>query len=233
MNYPNTLRHGAKGGVAASCHHLLMEVQHSLLINCSLFQGAETSVESKSAAEHLAIVFPLDTIKTLVASHVQIGHVRRMPYLLAAGFRGAILCSEPSAKLLPIVLEDAFKLNSGRDHKQIECYIKLIKRCIIALPCKTWFTLNDAQSRVRHYLKPFLENEALQRLGYGNRSSGRCHRRERSVPLRSNRQLTEIHAARPAVQGSVCLPPGPRHRGAAHLGVWPERRQCRSGRATL
>ncbi|MDO9623709.1 MAG: MBL fold metallo-hydrolase [Pseudomonas sp.] len=148
MAYPDILHHGAKDGVTGSCHQLLMDAQHSLLIDCGLFQGAETSAEGKSAADRLAIEFPLDTIKALVATHVHIDHVGRIPYLLAAGFKGPILCSEPSAKLLPIVLEDAFKLGFSRDQKQVERYIKLIEQRIIALPYKTWFTLQDTASLV-------------------------------------------------------------------------------------
>jgi metallo-beta-lactamase family protein len=148
MSYPDILHHGAKDGVTGSCHQLLMDGQHSLLIDCGLFQGAETSGEGKSAADRLAIEFPLDTIKALVATHVHIDHVGRIPYLLAAGFKGPILCSEPSAKLLPIVLEDAFKLGFSRDQKQVERYIKLIEQRIIALPYKTWFTLYETEQLI-------------------------------------------------------------------------------------
>jgi len=148
MDYPEILHHGATGGVTGSCHQLLMDARHSLLIDCGLFQGAETSAEGKSAADRLAIEFPLDTIKALVATHVHIDHVGRIPYLLAAGFKGPILCSEPSAKLLPIVLEDAFKLGFSRDQKQVERYIKLIEQRIIALPYNAWFTLHDSESLI-------------------------------------------------------------------------------------
>lgn len=143
MDYPDIHHHGAKDGVTGSCHQLLMDARHSLLIDCGLFQGAEISAEGKSAADRLAIEFPLDSIKALVATHVHIDHVGRIPHLLAAGFKGPILCSEPSAKLLPIVLEDAFKLGFSRDQKQVERYIKLVEQRIIALPYKTWFNLID------------------------------------------------------------------------------------------
>ncbi len=148
MDYPDILHHGAKDGVTGSCHQLLMDAQHSLLIDCGLFQGAETSGEGKSAADRLAIEFSLDTIKALVATHVHIDHVGRIPYLLAAGFKGPILCSEPSAKLLPIVFEDAFKLGFSRDQKQVERYIKLIEQRIIALPYKTWFILHETEQLI-------------------------------------------------------------------------------------
>lgn len=148
MDYPEFLHHGAVGGVTGSCHQLLMDARHSLLIDCGLFQGAETSAEGKSAADRLAIEFPLDSIKALVATHVHIDHVGCIPYLLAAGFKAPILCSEPSTKLLPIVLENAFKLGFSRDQKQVERYIKLIEQRIIALPYNAWFTLQDSESLV-------------------------------------------------------------------------------------
>lgn len=140
LDYPDIFHQSAKDGVTGSCHQLLMDAEHSLLIDCGLFQGAETSGEGKSAADRLAIEFPLATIKALVATHVHIDHVGRIPYLLAAGFKGAILCSEPSAKLLPVVLEDAFKLGFSRDQKQVERYIKLVEQCIIPCPIRTGST---------------------------------------------------------------------------------------------
>ncbi|UZZ08826.1 MBL fold metallo-hydrolase [Ectopseudomonas mendocina] len=145
MRYPDILHHGAVVGVTGSCHQLQMDDEHALLIDCGLFQGAETSPEGRAGAGKLAIDFSLDGIKALVATHVHIDHVGRIPYLLAAGFKGPILCSEPSAKLLPIVLEDAFKLGFSRDQKQVERYLKLIEQRIVALPYKRWFTLIDTK----------------------------------------------------------------------------------------
>ncbi|PAU62154.1 MBL fold metallo-hydrolase RNA specificity domain-containing protein [Pseudomonas indica] len=150
MQFPLIEHHGATQGVTGSCHQLRMDARHSLLIDCGLFQGAETSPEGRSAAGNLAIDFPLDTVKALVATHVHIDHVGRIPYLLAAGFKGPILCSEPSARLLPLVLEDAFKLSVSRDQAKVERYLQLIEQRIIALPYKTWFTLVDtAELRCR------------------------------------------------------------------------------------
>ncbi|MGE8502057.1 MAG: MBL fold metallo-hydrolase RNA specificity domain-containing protein [Pseudomonas sp.] len=145
MRYPSIVHHGAVTGVTGSCHQLQMDDEHALLIDCGLFQGAETSPEGRAGANSLAIDFSLDGIKALIATHVHIDHVGRIPYLLAAGFKGPILCSEPSAKLLPIVLEDAFKLGFSRDQKQVQRYLKLIEQRIVALPYKQWFTLVDGK----------------------------------------------------------------------------------------
>lgn len=59
MAFTDILHHDAKDGVTGSCHQLLMDAQHSLLIDCWLFQGAEISAdEGKSAADRLVIEFP-------------------------------------------------------------------------------------------------------------------------------------------------------------------------------
>ena len=166
------LHHGARDGVTGSCHQLIIDPRHSLLIDCGLFQGAETSADGRSDAKRLAIDFDISSVKALIATHVHIDHVGRIPHLLAAGFKGPILCSEPSARLLPLVLEDAFQLGISRDARQLERYLKLIEQRLIALPYKHWFTLIDSpqqQVRIRlqragHILgSAYVECEKLER----------------------------------------------------------------------
>ncbi|MCP9337200.1 MBL fold metallo-hydrolase RNA specificity domain-containing protein [Stutzerimonas xanthomarina] len=144
MPFPQITHHGAVNGVTGSCHELHADAANSYLIDCGLFQGADTANGGRAGQGSLDIEFPLNTVRALIATHVHIDHVGRIPYLLAAGFKGPILCSEPSAKLLPIVLEDAFKLGVSRDQKKVERYIKLIEQRIIALPYNTWFTLQGS-----------------------------------------------------------------------------------------
>lgn len=143
MGYPQIEHHGAKDGVTGSCHQLDMNATTSLLVDCGLFQGDDASIPGGEGGSRLPIDFPLDTIKALVVTHVHIDHVGRIPYLLAAGFEGPILCSEASAKLLPIVLEDAFKLSFSRDQQRIERYIDIVESRLVALPYQHWFTLVD------------------------------------------------------------------------------------------
>jgi len=140
------LHHGARDGVTGSCHQLRMSADTSVLIDCGLFQGAEASASGAAGRDRLAIDFDLSGIRALVVTHVHIDHVGRIPYLLAAGFKGPILCSEASARLLPIVLEDAFRLGISRDQAKVERYLALIEERIIGCPYKAWFTLHDDAS---------------------------------------------------------------------------------------
>lgn len=148
MVFPRITHHGSATGVTGSCHELHADAANSYLIDCGLFQGGDTANEGRTGQGSLGIAFPIDTIRALIVTHVHIDHVGRIPYLLAAGFEGPILCSEPSAKLLPIVLEDAFKLGVSRDQRQVERYIRLIEQRIIALPYNTWFNLREASDLV-------------------------------------------------------------------------------------
>jgi metallo-beta-lactamase family protein len=88
-NYRIT-HHGAVDGVTGSCHELTLADGRSVLVDCGLFQGAETAQDGAGVGQ-LQIGFPLEPIQALIVTHVHIDHVGRIPYLLAAGFRGLIL----------------------------------------------------------------------------------------------------------------------------------------------
>lgn len=141
MKQPRLIHHGAREGVTGSCHQLWMDEDSSVLIDCGQFQGADTPDD-----DELALDFAIDGIKALIITHVHIDHVGRIPNLLAAGFEGPILCSEPSARLLPIVLEDAFRLTISRDQAYLERYLKIVEQRIIALPYDHWFSLHDTDT---------------------------------------------------------------------------------------
>ena len=141
MHYPIIEHHGARDGVTGSCHQLHMNAASSLLIDCGLFQGDDAYAAGTAGASWLAIEFSVATVKALVVTDVHINHVGRISYLLAAGFDGPILCSESSARLLPIVLEDAFKFDISRDQAQVERYPKRVEQHLLSLPYQHWFTL--------------------------------------------------------------------------------------------
>ncbi|WP_338498817.1 MBL fold metallo-hydrolase [Pseudomonas sp. WP18] len=173
MNNPKVIHHGAHEGVTGSCHQVWMDETYSLLIDCGQFQGED---EGQGGDDALGLDFSIEGIKALIVTHVHIDHVGRIPNLLAAGFEGPILCSEPSARLLPIVLEDAFRLSISRDQEQLERYLKVVEQRIIALPYGNWFTLHETdQTRCQVRLQPagHVLGSAYVELQLGEESAGR------------------------------------------------------------
>ncbi|OJT01436.1 MBL fold hydrolase [Marinobacter nauticus] len=118
--------------------------QAGILIDCGLFQGQEES--RGSSAADLAIDFPIDHIRALVVTHVHIDHVGRIPYLLAAGFDGPIICSEPSAIMLPEILEDALKIGFTRDRALINRVLELIRARLVPLPYGRWHSVFEEEA---------------------------------------------------------------------------------------
>jgi metallo-beta-lactamase family protein len=96
---------------------------------------------NKSAASDLAIDFPIGHIRALVVTHVHIDHVGRIPYLLAAGFSGPIICSEPTAIMLPEILEDALKIGFTRDRALIERVLGLIRTRLVPVAYGEWHSV--------------------------------------------------------------------------------------------
>lgn len=137
---PSISHHGAVDGVTGSCHELTLADGASVLVDCGLFQGAETSGDGAGAGR-LEITFPIDRVRALVVTHVHIDHVGRLPYLLAAGFRGPIVCSQASAHLLPMVIEDALAVGLTRDRAVIEGVVKRLKAQLVPLPYGGWLPL--------------------------------------------------------------------------------------------
>ncbi|MGM0595317.1 MAG: MBL fold metallo-hydrolase RNA specificity domain-containing protein [Pseudomonadota bacterium] len=143
--------HGAGEGVTGSCHELRLADGRAVLVDCGLFQGEEASPGGASF-EQLQIDFPLKGVAALVVTHVHIDHVGRIPYLLAAGFRGPIYCSEPSAQLLPLVLEDALKVGFTRDRALIERFLQQVTEQLRPLRYGQWVALEGADPVCRFKL---------------------------------------------------------------------------------
>lgn len=124
--------HGALKGVTGSCHQLRLDDDNSILIDCGLFQGEDMS-PGGAGSNNLEIDFPVDTVKALVITHVHIDHVGRIPYLLAAGFKGPIYCSQASAVLLPQVLDDAVKIGFTRNKQLLEKFNQQLASILVPL----------------------------------------------------------------------------------------------------
>lgn len=150
-HYPHIQHHGAVDGVTGSCHQLHLTPTASILIDCGQFQGAETSTRGAKAND-LSIEFPLAGVQALVVTHVHIDHVGRLPWLIGAGFKGPVYCTQPSAKLLPTVLEDAFMIGIQRDAQLAARFIELVEPMLSGHLYKEWVTIvsqDDVVCRVR------------------------------------------------------------------------------------
>ncbi|AGA72292.1 MULTISPECIES: MBL fold metallo-hydrolase RNA specificity domain-containing protein [Pseudomonas] len=139
MQFPSISHHGGTRGVTGSCHQLHLDLNTSLLVDCGLEQGAEAA----PGAGSLPLGFEVQGIQALVITHVHLDHVGRIPALLAAGYRGPILCSEPSAKLLPLILEDAYKLAISSEPAHVARYLEFIDDLIVPVPFGQWHRVVD------------------------------------------------------------------------------------------
>ena len=135
--------HGATRGVTGSCHQLHLADGRSVLIDCGLFQGAETSPDGRARAQALAVGPELAGAQALVVTHVHIDHVGRVPPLLAAGFAGPIVGTQASAELLPLVLEDALQLAPPEQRAQAPALLARLRQQLLPLHLGQWHTLLD------------------------------------------------------------------------------------------
>lgn len=138
------IHHGAHDGVTGSCHQLFWQDDRSLLVDCGTFQGDDARKHPNPE-----ITFPLRGIEALLLTHVHIDHVGRVPYLLAAGFDQPVYCSQPTAELLPLVMEDSLKIGFTRSRKLIEEFLRKINDMLRPLPYGEWEALgNDVRIRL-------------------------------------------------------------------------------------
>ncbi|WP_434356103.1 MBL fold metallo-hydrolase [Parasalinivibrio latis] len=121
--------HGAKAGVTGSCHQLDTE-WGSLLVDCGLFQGKEE--------RPLEVDFSVNGINALILTHAHIDHIGRLPWLLAAGFTSPIYCTEATAALVPLMLDDGLRLQLGLDSRQRRRVLELIQRLTVPVEYGMW-----------------------------------------------------------------------------------------------
>ncbi len=125
--------------MTGSCHELATK-QGKLLIDCGLFQGSEV--------RPLDIEFDVHDVDALLITHAHIDHIGRLPWLLAAGFNSPIFCTLATANLLPLMLDDALRLQLGMARKGREKVLKLIRTLTVPLHYGTWHTVNGTSDPV-------------------------------------------------------------------------------------
>ncbi len=133
----HVVHHGALHGVTGSCHQLFFGDDRSILVDCGLFQGQDAKGRDEEKID-----FPIDGIQGLVVTHIHLDHVGRIPYLIMAGFNGPIYCSPPTAKLLPLMLEDALRVGVTRNKRLIERFIHDLRRYVRPMSYDKWHKLD-------------------------------------------------------------------------------------------
>lgn len=97
--------HGAAQMVTGSCY--LLEVNGmNLMVDCGMFQGGDNPEELNR--KHLP--FEVSSIDFLILTHAHIDHSGRLPWLIANGFRGKIIATEPTIQLSELMLIDSARI---------------------------------------------------------------------------------------------------------------------------
>ena len=134
------VHHGGHTGVTGSCHQLFLSDTRSVLVDCGMFQGTD----ARKRNGEMEIDFPLDGVEGLVLTHVHIDHVGRIPHLFDAGFNKPIYCTKPTAKMLPIMLEDAMRLGITRNRQVIKAFLSDLKQLLHPMKYGEWKSLGGA-----------------------------------------------------------------------------------------
>lgn len=95
---------GANRQVTGS-RYCLETLQSLVMVDCGMFQERQYASRNWNSFR-----FPPHEIDALVLTHAHIDHCGLIPRLVANGFRGPILTTRATAKLLPIMLRDAAKI---------------------------------------------------------------------------------------------------------------------------
>lgn len=96
---------GGTGTVTGS-KHLVEAGQKKILLDCGLFQGLkELRLLNRTP-------FPLSpsAIDAVIISHGHLDHVGYLPVLVKHGFRGHIFCTEATAEIMKIILQDSARI---------------------------------------------------------------------------------------------------------------------------
>lgn len=97
--------YGAAGEVTGS-QHLLEIGGHRILLDCGLFQGRRSETRSKNEK---FMCRPQD-LDAVILSHAHIDHSGNLPRLVRSGFDGPVFCTEATADVAELMLEDSARI---------------------------------------------------------------------------------------------------------------------------
>lgn len=139
---------GAARQVTGSMHLLELENGFRILIDCGLDYEDRTNTEVNQR-----FPFQASEIDVLILTHAHIDHSGNIPNLVKQGYRGEIICSEPTAYLLDKLWQDSVNiqnLDRKRRKDRVKLYgykeIKDASSQILTLDFYTPFQLSDEVS---------------------------------------------------------------------------------------
>jgi len=142
---------GAAKQVTGSMHLLELESGYTILVDCGIDYEDKTNKEINAT-------FPFDAknVDVLILTHAHIDHSGNIPNLVKHGFRGEIICTEPTAYLLEKLWIDSVNIqnNNSKRRKSVKLYgfkeVKEANEQIFTLKFYERFELNDDVSFTLH-----------------------------------------------------------------------------------
>lgn len=95
---------GAAGTVTGS-RHLLRLGNHTILIDCGLFQG-----ENENQLNALPLPVAAEDVDCILLTHAHLDHTGNLPSMVKQGFKGKIYGTSPTLQITEIILSDSAKI---------------------------------------------------------------------------------------------------------------------------
>ena len=179
--------HGAAGEVTGSCYELLTP-RARVIIDFGMFQGSLAQEQRNLTTPDIDFA----DADAVVVTHAHVDHVGRLGMLDALGFEGRILCTVPTADLLPRVLIGSATLQR----------LRLEEHASGTLPVAR--VIEPA-----HLVMPRVIRDSPPPVLFGHRAAERIVRRIEAVPYRTWADVAEGVRVRlldaSHVLGSACV----------------------------
>ncbi len=98
--------HGAAQEVTGSCYELESPATGRVLLDCGMHQGGDAVDRIREER----FDFGPTAIDSVILSHAHLDHSGLLPKLFKEGFRGDVICTQASAELLDVMLNDSVGL---------------------------------------------------------------------------------------------------------------------------
>lgn len=142
---------GATAGVTGSCH-LIETGEHNILLDCGQFQGGK----AQDALNYEDFPFDPASLECVILSHAHIDHCGRLPLLVKRGFRGKIYCTDATADLLNVMLQDSAFIHEKEAEDQNRKNRRAGRRLLEPL-----YTTEDATETMQ-YVTPVLYDQLIE-----------------------------------------------------------------------